>query len=57
MGDHRDKTDRKEAGQIDLEGIEGRMQASTWRRIERLLEQHPERFAAVLRNWIHEDKR
>ena len=57
MTENRDKQNKKLAAQIDLDGIEGKMQASTWRRIERLLEKHPERFAQVLRNWIHEDQR
>lgn len=49
---HNKETD----SQIALEGIEGKMEASTWRKIHRLLDKHPERFTAVLRNWMNEDR-
>lgn len=38
---------------IDLDRIEGRVKASSLRRVSEIVDKHPEESLAILRNWLH----
>ena len=44
-----------EEGLIDISGVEGKVKASTIRKVEEIIENYPEETVAVIRNWMSED--
>jgi flagellar M-ring protein FliF len=40
---------------IDLNRIEGRVKASSLRKIGEIVEKHPEDVVAIIRNWLYQE--
>ncbi len=49
--------DEDDAGLLDLQNVEGRMQRSRVRKVGQVVNQHPEEAASVLKRWLHEGDR
>jgi flagellar M-ring protein FliF len=43
------------ASQIDLDSIDGRMGASSMKKIGEIVDKHPDETVAILRNWIYQE--
>jgi flagellar M-ring protein FliF len=43
------------ANQIDLDSIDGRMGASSMKKIGEIVDKHPDETVAILRNWIYQE--
>ena len=41
---------------IDISRVEGRVKASSVKRVGEIVEKHPEETLAILRSWLHADK-
>ena len=44
-----------EEGLIDIKAVEGRVRASTVRKLSEIVDKHPEEALAIMRNWMYED--
>ena len=40
---------------IDMNQVEGRVRASTIRKIGEIVEKHPQETVAILRSWLHQE--
>ena len=40
---------------IDVQKVEGRVRASSLRKIGEIIDKHPEEAVGILRNWIHQE--
>ena len=40
---------------IDVQKIEGRVRASSLRKIGEIIDKHPDEAVTILRNWLHQD--
>ena len=50
-------TDDRAEEMIDINRIDGRVKASSVRRVGEIVEKHPEETLAILRSWLHSDDR
>ena len=41
---------------IDVNRVEGRVKASSLRRVGEIIEKHPEESLAIVRNWLHAEQ-
>ena len=54
--DHRGEENEEELEEmIDLNRIEGRVKASSLRKIGEIVEKHPEDVVAIIRNWLYQE--
>ena len=49
-------TDGRPEEMIDISRVEGRVKASSVKRVGEIVEKHPEETLAILRSWLHADK-
>ena len=40
---------------IDISRVEGRVKASSLRKVGEIVDRHPEEAVAILRNWIYQE--
>jgi flagellar M-ring protein FliF len=40
---------------INMEQVEGRVRASSLKKISEIVDKHPEQAVAILRNWLYQD--
>lgn len=42
---------------IDISRVEGRVKASSLRKVGEIVDKHPEEAVSILRNWIYQESR
>jgi flagellar M-ring protein FliF len=47
---------QQEVSLIDIGQVEGRVRASSLRKVGEIIEKHPDEAVSIIRNWMYEEK-
>ena len=48
--------DQQEVSLIDIGQVEGRVRASSLRKVGEIIEKHPDEAVSIIRNWMYEEQ-